>query len=472
MSPPLEPAGALMLFGQRFIIDSYVLGNVVWDKLEEKRMLPSSLDALFALGNNAALQLLEPELVKYRYAPQLAALRHLIDGYDAADWQSSIYASWLDGIRALNPPAERESLPRFMQTAAYGQQKMNTQLASWAQLRHDNLLYAKQSYSGMPGCSFPKSLVEPIPDFYVALGRLAERASTALTRLDFRSTMHARGFFTRMGSIADTLETIARKELRHEELSSAEQTFLERMLFMAHKGCVEVPDGWYAELFYDSEGNDLVKEDYVVADVHTAPADENGALVGWVMHVGTGPLNMAVVTCTRPDGETYSYVGPVMSYYERVTGNFQRLTDEAWKEEWKAPQSARPSWVNLYLADRTGGPRDGATHLRFAGVDESGAATPSTIRTSVHPNPTHESVTIEFNVPQAVANEHVTVEIFDNAGARVRTLVAEPLPAGDYAIRWDGRDAGGAQVAAATYHYRVKVASAEASGSISYLPQR
>ena len=57
-----------------------------------------------------------------------------------------------------------------MQTAAWWQQKMNTQLASWAQLRHDNLLYAKPSYSGGVSCSFPEAYVEPFPEFY---GRLA-----------------------------------------------------------------------------------------------------------------------------------------------------------------------------------------------------------------------------------------------------------------------------------------------------------
>ncbi|MCB9248138.1 MAG: DUF3160 domain-containing protein [Ignavibacteriales bacterium] len=43
---------------------------------------------------------------------------------------------------------------------------MNSQLASWTELRHDNLLYAKQSYTGGVTCSYPFSYVEPIPAIF------------------------------------------------------------------------------------------------------------------------------------------------------------------------------------------------------------------------------------------------------------------------------------------------------------------
>lgn len=472
-SLPIEPAGAMLLFGQRFIIDSYVFGNVVYDKTPTRRMLPSSLDALFALGNDAAAQLLLPELEAYRYAPQLASLRYLIDGYDQRDWQSSIYASWLNTIRALNPPTERTQLPRFQQTAAYWQQKMNTQLASWAQLRHDNLLYAKQSYSGIPGCSYPKSYVEPIPGFYRALAALAERAGEAIEATGFENSEVAKTYFDSVASTSRTLEAIAVKELAHEDLTSAEVDFLKRMIYSEHAGCAEQLSGWYTRLFFDLTGEDARKSDMVIADVHTSPADAEGNIVGWVMHVGTGPLDMAVMTCTTPAGETYAYVGPVMSYYEHVTSGFTRLTDEEWQKGWSAEGSVRPAWVNLYLADTNGSPRGEAPHLRYqvsssAPVEESAEA----IITSVHPNPSSDAVTIEFAVPPSLANRHVEVEVYDNTGALVRTLVAEILRSGDYAVRWEGVDASGSRVPAGTYHYRVAIGGVSAAGTIAFMPER
>ena len=149
----IQPASAFMLFGQRFVIDSYVTGSVVYDRIiynQNKicRLFPSTLDILFALGNDASAQLLTEELESYHYSSNLAALRYLIDHYQDDFWTGSIYNMWLKTIRQLNTPSNRQHLPQFMQTGAWWQQKMNTQLSSWTELRHDNLLYAKQSYTG------------------------------------------------------------------------------------------------------------------------------------------------------------------------------------------------------------------------------------------------------------------------------------------------------------------------------------
>ena len=55
------------LFGQRFLLDSYVLSHVVYDSIsfqgrKVKRQMPLGLDAMAALGNDEATRLLRPEL--------------------------------------------------------------------------------------------------------------------------------------------------------------------------------------------------------------------------------------------------------------------------------------------------------------------------------------------------------------------------------------------------------------------------
>jgi hypothetical protein len=55
------------LFGQRFVIDSYIFSNVVYDRIVYQgvkvwRGLPDLLDPMFVLGNNNAGELLQPEL--------------------------------------------------------------------------------------------------------------------------------------------------------------------------------------------------------------------------------------------------------------------------------------------------------------------------------------------------------------------------------------------------------------------------
>jgi hypothetical protein len=177
----LDPPYAFMFLGQRFIVDSFIFSNVVYDRIEYEgtkpfRELPSPLDALYALGNDDVLPLLREELETAHYSANLSALRFLIDGYDSAYWGTSLYASWLNAIRTLALSGRDPRVPPFMKTGAWQQQKMNSQLTSWAELRHDNLLYAKQSYTMGYTCSFPCTYVEPIPEFYRVLGEFASRA--------------------------------------------------------------------------------------------------------------------------------------------------------------------------------------------------------------------------------------------------------------------------------------------------------
>jgi hypothetical protein len=454
----IQPASSFLLMGQRFVIDSYVTGSVVYDKIiyenvQVTRMLPSTLDVLFALGNDASGQLLVPELERYHYATNLAALRYLIDAYEPQFWQNTFYNGWLNAIRALNPPKGRSALPRFMQTAAWWQEKMNTQLASWAQLRHDNLLYAKQSYTGIPICSFPLSYVEPIPQLYHTVARLADTAASWFSRSSPSEVRYVASYFARVKNIADTLASIAEKELAGAAISEAEQSFLKRMMYLGEGGCVPVgpPTGWYPDLFFHSLNS--TDENLVVADVHTSPADEWGRMVGWVLHAGTGPLNLAIVVADIPQTGPVAFVGPVMSYREYVSSNFKRLTDEEWKAEYAGVLSSRPSWVNLYLADQSGNSRGGGlTLLTDVQVEPPGNVLPQTlVMAQNYPNPFNSTTVIPVIVPRENNFGRVEIAVYDLQGRRVRQLVNEPLPPGSYLVRWDGRSDEGRSVASGVY---------------------
>ncbi|MEK7248866.1 MAG: DUF3160 domain-containing protein, partial [Bacteroidota bacterium] len=272
----ITPASSLLLLGQRFVIDSYVTSNVVYDRVPRPfRGLPSTLDILFALGNDATAQLLRGELERYPYGRNLAGLRYLIDAYQNDFWNATMYNGWLNSLRTLSPPRLRDSLPAFMRTAAWWQEKINTQLASWAQLRHDNLLYAKQSYTGIPICSFPESYVEPFPQFFDVLKEFAQRNAARFQLPPFNDPGIA-SYFTDMIGTMDTLAAISRKELANIATSEAERGFLKRMIRQVTIGCITGNyDGWYPRLYYKetSEFGGLMEQDLVVADVHTCPAD-------------------------------------------------------------------------------------------------------------------------------------------------------------------------------------------------------
>jgi hypothetical protein len=440
------------LLGQRFIVDAYIFSNVVFDRIIYQgrkiwRPLPDPLDAMFVLGNDNALPLLKGAIDTFHYASQLKALRYLVDSYDNSFWQMSLYNVWLDAIRSLNPPVKRTGLPYFMLSAAWQHQKLNTQLASWAQLRHDNLLYAKQSYTGGWICSFPHSYVEPNPEFFSRLANYATRAQEQFRQLGI-STYHIDTYLNSLKSIMTKLEIIARKELSHEQFSPEEITFLQGMLYPPDGMCGATPTGWFTNLFYYDSDVETI-DDPVVADVHTQPTDEGGSVVGNVLHVGTGNINLGVFLAPSPSYafKPMAYIGPVFSYYEKVTSNFDRLTDERWRElVRKTLLPERPDWVNIYLADKNGNKR--VPGREIPSVTYQSGITPAEPSEQIpskfalyqnYPNPFNLSTIIKYDLPQ---KSRVSLAIYNAYGQTVDILINTIQEAGTYHVRWNANNLG------------------------------
>lgn len=346
--------------GQRYIIDSEILTNMVYDRIiynnkKVMRMMPEPLDVLYALGNDDALNFLKNEIDKYHYATNLATQRYLVDAKPDDFWRNTYYSGWLKAIRELNPKTDTDSMPFFMRTAAWHQQKMNTQLASWTQLRHDNVLYAKPSYTGGVGCSYPYVYIEPYPDFYHAIYSLAQTAVDFFDNELFVYGSAERSYFLRLKDIMQKLETISQKELDRKELDDTEQDWLRSFIYTQQPEC-GVPEytGWMFNLFLLN--SDCNKSDLINVDIHTQPTDESGNAVGNVLHGGLGKVDMGTFIIKHPLCDNYvAYVGAFMSYYKNITKDFKRLTDEEWQKNVAASDiPERPEWTATYLANATG----------------------------------------------------------------------------------------------------------------------
>jgi hypothetical protein len=472
----IEPASAFLLFGQRFVVDSYITGNVVYDRIPAKRMLPSTLDILFALGNSASAQLLKNELDTFNYSSNLAALRYLIDSYDSDFWDKSIYNLWLNSLRSLNPPVDRSGLPPFMQTGAWWQQKMNTQLASWAELRHDNILYAKQSYTGMITCSYPYGYVEPIPAFYSALKEMANQSIEKFSNLPVNLS-NEKTYLTGFSVTMDTLQTIASKELNNIPLDEKESNFIKSMLYTVNSngGCggpEVIINGWYKNrlIYYSPQLGSNPLPDNVVADFHTAPTDAAGNPVGWVKHAGTGPVNLCVLVENLPGVGSSIFAGPVSSYYEYTTTNFIRLTDENWQSTFLS-QSLRPDFVNSYLADNSGNSKGTGSMLITGVINNPQPDLPVDYQIHVqnYPNPFNPTTTIVFSIPQGLANQRVELKIFNITGELVTSLLNKDLQSGNYLVRWNGKDQFDQNASSGIYFYQLKVGSHFKAGKMNLI---
>ena len=347
-----------LLLGQRYAVDSHVLSNVVYDRATadsvDRRMMPDPLDVAFAaLGNDQAAELLRSELETYEYAGDLKAMRTLVDGNDSEFWQQSLYNLWLGALRTLSPKASEvadpaaHGLPQLAGTEAWGRRMLNTQLASWAELRHDTLLYTKQSYTGANSCEFPDAYVDPYPAFYQALVDFADRGQAIIDALEFESAHRSewlRTYFDNLRFVATMLGEMAEHQRAGEPFTEEQMAFVNDAV-EEQDGCGSPVGitGWYNRLFLDSLK--AIEFDPTIADVHTQPTLDGGQVVGRVLHVGTGWARQAVVTVDTCSGPK-AYVGLVSSYFEHITEDFDRLDNARWSEHLSNQEPAEVEWMN------------------------------------------------------------------------------------------------------------------------------
>ena len=339
-----------LLLGQRYVLDSHVFSNVVYDRVQGgsvRRMMPDPLDAAFAaLGNNQAGNLLEPDLRKYGYASDLAAMRVLADDHGEGFWGANLYNTWLAALRTLSPQATAPGGPlEVASTEAWGRRLLNTQLASWAELRHDTVLYVKQSYTAGAVCEFPDALVEPNPAFFAKLAIYAQQGLDVVKALTGETTGMV-AYFTRLGEVAALLREMAEHQRDGKPFTQTHMAFINETVRIQNVCGGGFVEGWYASLFFDR--GEALKFEPTIADVHTQPTDEGGGEVGRVLHVGTGYARMMVVTAKTCAGPR-AYVGLASSYFEVITKDWKRMDDPEWEKQ-LMPGATPPSEVR-WMAD-------------------------------------------------------------------------------------------------------------------------
>ncbi|WP_438008247.1 DUF3160 domain-containing protein [Sorangium sp. So ce321] len=343
------------LFGQRYTVDSHVFSNLVYDRLPT-RVVPDPLDVAFAaLGNDQALGLLGDELdVEVGYPGELSALRVLVDEHPEQYWEGSLYTSWLGALRALSPGAGTPpaDLPAVARSDAWGRRLLNTQLSSWAQLRHNNVLYVKQSYTSNASCEYPDAYVDPYPEFFDAVVGFAERAQELIATLylepSFRSQVE--DYFARVARVNLTLGEMARAQRSGQPHSKEHLAFINQAVTtdVGCDGTVLGHTGWYSELHFDPL--QAVEMDPTITDVHT---DIGGDLPvprqPSVLHVGTGAPRLMVMTVDSCQGPR-AYAGVVSAYHEVLQDGLVRLTDEEWKTRIYGDLPAVP-WLAPLLSE-------------------------------------------------------------------------------------------------------------------------
>jgi len=330
----------------------------------------------------------------------------------------------LSSIRALNPGSDSDNMPFFMRTGAWHQQKMNTQLAAWTQVRHDNLLYAKPSYTGGAGCSFPYSYLEPYPEFFKRLGEYANDAAQFFSgqNVQVNFSVPVDQYFRNFAGVMSKLGILAEKELTNQLFSAEEEKWLKQFLQkQPYMECGAPPfDGWIWDIYWD--GTKVTDPDFINVDLHTQPTDANGNIVGKVLHTGLGKINMGVCLAKVPGSNTtVAYTGAFMSYYENITTDFLRVNDQEWAKKVSSGNlPERPEWCNAYLANGNGNAypvEKSLSTTMLLGIN-SVKINEASVLAKVYPNPTTNFITIQLS---GINKTRVNYSVFDICGREMKS---------------------------------------------------
>jgi len=343
LEKPEEVTRGFRFMGQRFIPDSYIFQQLVYDKVgaqDDPRLFPKGLDVTAVLGSSRAYEILLDVYGEGRYAnyqEQVEKLRGEFGQLPPEQWVENLYWSWLYALRPLLE-VKGEGYPAFMQNQSWVDKDLNSFLGSWTELRHDTILYAKQSYTMkatgiMPEPEAVKGYVEPQPEVYARLAALARQMRTGLEGRGLLDAEYS-DKLERLESLLLSLKTMAEKELAGEALSEEEYELIRNI-----GGILEGITTFSAQVKEEitSEADERMA---VVADVHT---DVN---TGQVLEEGVGDAFLIYVIAPV-EGQLVASQGGIFSYHEFTQPMSDRLTDEAWQK--LEPKPDLPIWTGSFV---------------------------------------------------------------------------------------------------------------------------
>ena len=338
---PGQPIKGFRFMGQRFIPDSWVLDELVMTKIPGRAM-PKGLDVMIVLGDEKAFDYLPQEDRNNPfYTEKLDSLVNIFKNYAPEIWAQNVYWNWLYSLMPMLA-LKGEGYPFYMRTDAWGDKDLLAALASWAELRHDTILYAKQSGSETsmpPTTGLVQGYVEPNPHLF---GRLAALASFLQTGLQNKGLLFEEFEFS-LNSFYETsksLKTIAEKELTNESLTAEEY----KLIFDFGKTIYRIIGfEQYAE--GPSNYDDDIEPMPVVADVHT---DGNSLTV---LEEGVG-FPYAIYVICNIEGRPVLTKGAGYSYYEFTKPLTERMTDEKWRETLQTEPPSPPTWSQSFYVNQ------------------------------------------------------------------------------------------------------------------------
>lgn len=310
--------------GQRFSLDAAIFQNLIYSKTGENssgqtRNLPDALDVPAALGSEKAMELLEEQGdTDYEgYTENMEKLQGVISEKDDTFWEVSLSSAWLKTLTPLLSEKTADH-PFFMQSDKWAVKDIEGFLASWTELKHDTVLYAKQPVAEMGGDDIVKDdrgYVEPEPEVYTGLKNLINKTSEGLDAYGYISDAEKENLAL-LSDLAEKLSTISVKELTGESLTDEEFE-----LIRSYGGSLE---HFWHDAVATSDNDSPTADQFPSALVTDVATDPNGQY----LECATG--GTATIYVVAPvDGQLRICQGEVFAFYEFAYN--ERLTDEEWR---------------------------------------------------------------------------------------------------------------------------------------------
>jgi hypothetical protein len=324
LAPPL----GWRLFGQRYILDSEIHYHVSPPRLMNRNMV-RGLDILKVFGSQTADKLLKES--DYLQTPGLEiklnamqkSLMEVKDDY----WLSTYYANILYQIKT-QALFENGAGFYFTEKPGWNLKNMNAAHGTWAELRHDTILYAKQNYAerggGGDGPTFrtkplpePIHYIEPNIPFWITSALGMQKLYTILEKynhLDGKTAQVLSG----MHSLFVKAAEISILETDNQEVSRLDLNWIRSFAWELARLVVTHIEGGVIE---DRDALRMA----LVADVFT------NAEIGMVLETAVGiPYRLYIPLNDRQGGKRIA-VGYGFSYYEFNQPMSNRLNNEQWK---------------------------------------------------------------------------------------------------------------------------------------------
>lgn len=348
----LNQSLSFRVFGQKFSFDASILNDLTAGQEKTEVRLPSTPSALFipaVLGDLKAEQHVGNFLQQSSgfsleevndFMTKLGEKKTAIKTVSESEWYNSLGSSWLYVLGSLTHDYGI-NYPLYMQSSLFLDKQIQSFLGSYTELKHDTLLYAKQSYAELGAGGFDdtvppivKGFVEPNLEFWNRFTKLVNRTELLFESNNLFKNHSAIERLNQFKKIVALYTKIAEQELKNQTTSDEDYETLRttKLTFMAQP-------------FAAVDPTETSGQTALIADIHT------DVVKNQILYEATAKpyLMLAIV---GNENSPRVVAGLTYNHYELSDPIGQRLMDENWRHRVYNDNSLLPAknfWYNSLL---------------------------------------------------------------------------------------------------------------------------